>query len=197
MFGRRSTSASDSDATTASGSGATSAEKLGKGRATPTRKEAEAQRKQRMTPPRTRKEQAARRKGSNRDGRAKMREAMETGNDAYLPARDKGPVKRHVRDYVDSRRTMGEVLLPIFFMVFVLVILGGRTFAALGQYAWLIIIVLMAADSIRISRGVKKSVTSKFGAAESKGISMYAVMRAWQMRRLRLPKPQVSNGAKV
>ena len=34
---------------------------------------------------------------------AKQREALANGDERYLPARDKGPVRRFVRDYVDSR----------------------------------------------------------------------------------------------
>jgi hypothetical protein len=189
VFGRRSTPSAPVGATAAD------ADKVsGKGRATPTRKEAEAQRKQRMTPPKNRKEQAARQRELTRENRSKMRTALQTGEDAYLPLRDQGPVKRHVRDYVDSRRTMGEILLPIFFVVFALVVLGGQRFANLGTYAWLVIIVLMVLDSVRISRGVKAAISSKFGAEATKGTGMYAVMRAWQMRRLRLPKPQVKAG---
>jgi hypothetical protein len=189
VFGRRSTPSEPVGATAAD------AEKLsGKGRATPTRKEAEAQRKQRMTPPKTRKEQAARQRELTRDNRTKMRTALQTGEDAYLPLRDQGPVKRYVRDYVDSRRTMGEILLPIFFVVFALVVLGGQQFANLGTYAWLVIIVLMVVDSVRISRGSKAAIAAKFGPDSTKGTGMYAVMRAWQMRRLRLPKPQVKSG---
>ena len=36
---------------------------------------------------------------------AQMREGMKTGDERYLPQRDKGPVKRFIRDFVDSRLT--------------------------------------------------------------------------------------------
>jgi hypothetical protein len=168
----------------------------GKGRPTPTRKEAEEARKARLAAPKGRRGQTARTKDQARDARAKMRAAMETGDDKYLPARDKGPVKRYVRDYVDSRRTIGEFLLPVFFVVFVVILLAPQ-YSGFGSFAWLFIIAMMVVDSIRISRGAKAGVRERFGDDETKGVTMYAVMRGWQMRRLRLPKPQVQHGDSV
>lgn len=168
----------------------------GKGRPTPTRKEAEAARKMRMTPPKTRKEQAARSRAQTREARAKARTAMQNGDDKYLPERDKGPVKRFIRDYVDVRWTMGEMLLPVFFIVFVLAIATPQV-AAFANIVWLAIIFLMIADSARLVHGVKAGIRERFGDVDTKGVTMYTVMRGWQMRRLRLPKPQVSRGDKI
>jgi Protein of unknown function (DUF3043) len=188
VFGRRSTPS-------ASPTGATAADLKadGKGRATPTRKEAEAARKQRLSAPKGRKEEGAAKRAQVKAARERQRAALLTGNDAYLPARDKGPVKRFARDYVDIRRTIGEILLPLFFLVFATLILS-RTAGYLPSIAWLVILGLMFADAVRIARGVKAAVREKFGESETKGIAMYAVMRGWQMRRLRLPKPQVKPG---
>ena len=116
MFGRRTKSA-EADATDPERRPAARAGRR------PTRKEAEAARKQRLTAPRAAqaerprsREQAQRAAGQNAHRRCN------TGDDRYLPARDKGPVKRYVRDYVDSRRTIGEYLLPVFFVVFIVVV---------------------------------------------------------------------------
>ena len=118
---------------------------------------------------------------------------METGDERYLPARDRGPVKRFIRDYVDTRRTIGEYLLHR-----VLHRDRGRmdvpAAAALSGWGFLVILLAMFGDSVRIVRGVKAEIGKRFGDDETKGIAMYAVMRAWQMRRLRLPKPQLKPG---
>jgi hypothetical protein len=162
-----------------------------KGRPTPTRKEAEEARKQRLTSTRDRKGSAARQRTS--DQRAKVRQAMETGDERYLPVRDRGPVKKLVRDYVDTRRTVGEYLLIIFFFAIAI----GWTVpgaAAVSSWAFLIILAAMLIDSVRIVRGVKAEIRKRFGDDKTKGVAMYAVMRAWQMRRLRLPKPQLKHG---
>lgn len=170
----------------------------GKGRATPKRKEAEDARKKRMTPPRTRKEASALRKERLQEQRAKTRAAMAGGgDDRYLPARDRGPVKKIIRDYIDSRRTFGEFLIPAFLLMFLLAVLLSPYTQYIGTFAWLTVLILLALDSVRILRGVKRVITDRFGADETKGITMYALMRSWQMRRLRLPKATVRPGDEI
>ncbi|MBA2559685.1 MAG: DUF3043 domain-containing protein [Propionibacteriales bacterium] len=191
MFGRR-TISSQPDVDSAAG-GATA---VGKGRSTPTRKEAEAARKQRLSTPRTRKEQAAARKAQTKSVRERQRVAMATGDDAYLPARDKGPVKRYVRDYVDSRWHIGEILLPLFFVVFAVVYVV-KVLPQVISVVWLVVLILMFVDAVRVVRGVKAGVRQRFSEADTKGVALYAVLRAWQMRRLRLPKPLVKHGDQV
>ncbi len=190
VFGRRTTSEEpttvepdESDAVTPSG----------KGRPTPKRREAEAARKKRLAAPKTRKESSALRRERMREQRVKQRAAMQGGDPRYLPPRDQGPVKKYIRDYVDTHRTIGEFLIPIFVVLFVAVYAAPAA-SALGTFGWLVIILLLAFDSIRVMRGVRRGITERFGAAETRGITMYTLMRAWQMRRLRLPKPQLKPG---
>jgi hypothetical protein len=51
-------------------------------------------------------------------------------------------------------------------------------------------------DTFLMYRGLKKKIAAKFGddAAAAKGNGMYAAMRAFQMRRSRMPRPQVKRG---
>jgi hypothetical protein len=42
------------------------------------------------------------------------------GDQSALPARDRGPVKKFVRDYIDSRRSLGEYFLPLMVIVLLL-----------------------------------------------------------------------------
>jgi hypothetical protein len=191
VFGRRSSEQS------ATAVGADSAAKAdGKGRPTPTRKEAEEARKQRLTSSRDRKGTAAVKRQRATEQRAKVRQAMETGDERYLPARDRGPVKKFIRDYVDTRRSIGEYLLVVFF-VFILLSWTVKALAGVTPVVFGIIVILMAVDSIRLVRGVKAQIRERFGDDQTKGVTMYTCMRAWQMRRLRLPKPQVKHGDPV
>lgn len=199
MFGRRTTSTGSTAVSVGTGENKVG----GKGRATPTRREAEAARKQRLTPPKGKKELAARQREQTRASRAQVRAAMETGDDRYLPARDRGPVKRFVRDYIDSRRTIGQYLLPAFFVIFIVASVAAQVASAdqavsvFSTYAWFAVIALMITDAVRLTRGVKAGIRERFPDAETKGITLYAVLRGFQMRRLRLPKPQVTYGAKI
>jgi hypothetical protein len=170
----------------------------GKGRATPKRKEAEASRKKRMTPPRNRKEASALHRERVKEQRSKQREALAgAGDDRFLPARDRGPVKKFIRSYIDSRRTVGEFLIPIFLLMFLASILLSSITPYLGYLAWPVVLVLLAFDSVRVLHGLKKAITERFGADETRGITMYALMRSWQMRRLRLPKATVRAGDQI
>lgn len=190
MFGRRRNSSTDTAAVE-------SIEKIGgKGRPTPTRKEAEAARKARLQPAKGSKAQKARSREQVREQRMKTREAMNTGDEKYLPLRDKGPVKRYVRNWVDTHRTIGEFMLPLFFVVFMCLFFIPAA-VNFGTYAWLAIILAMSFDGIRVSRAVKAGVRERFGDEETKGITWYALSRSWQMRRLRLPKPQVKPGDSI
>jgi hypothetical protein len=167
----------------------------GKGRPTPSRKEAEAARKKRMTPPRTRKEASAFKRERVKEARLRQKMALDGGgSDRDLPARDRGPVRGFVRDWIDSHFTAGQFLLPFMFAMFFLTVLNATWARALSSTLFLTVILVLAMDSFRILRGVKKGLTERFGADEAKGITMYALLRAWQMRRLRLPKPRVSVG---
>ena len=192
MFRRRSTSAAP-----VVDAGSTAAQAGGKGRPTPTRKEAEAARKQSLTTPRTRKEQSAARRAQTQAARERQRLGMATGNDAYLPERDKGPVRRFARDFVDRRWCIGEVLMPLFIVVFVILLVTPTQVNAFASLAWLLVLVAMVADAVRIARGVRTGVKERFGEAETKGVAIYAILRAWQMRRLRMPKPLVGHGDSI
>ncbi len=169
----------------------------GKGRPTPSRKEAEAARKKRMTPPRNRKEAAALQRQRMKETRKKQRAAMDSGDERYLPARDQGPVKSFIRNYVDSRYTIGQFMLPGFFVIFALFYVNQEWAARLSSSAFLTVFLLVIIDSIRIRRGVRTGIKERFGDEAVKGTTMYALMRAWQMRRLRLPKPTVKPGDKI
>lgn len=169
----------------------------GKGRPTPTRKEAESARKQRLAPPRTRKEVSVRRREEMRAARLKQRAALDgAGDDRYLPARDQGPVKGFLRDYVDVHRTVGELMIPIFVAIFVLATVRADWAASASTSLFLFVLALMVVDSVRMVRGSKAAVRERFGADEEIGrTTMYVLLRTWQMRRLRLPKPRVKAGA--
>jgi hypothetical protein len=171
----------------------------GKGRPTPTRKEAEAARKQALKKPRNRKEAAAYRREKVRIERGKMQDAMKTGDDRYLPAADKGPVRRFARDYVDARWSVMEFALPLLLVISLLGVVFSQAFSwlpGLVNILFLLMIVAIAGDWFLLTGGLKRAVARKFPSEPTKGIGFYAVRRTMQMRRWRLPKPMVARGEK-
>ena len=90
-----------------------------KGRTTPSRKEAEEARKRAMKTPMTRKEQMKREREARAQIRERQQAALKSGDEKYLPLRDRGPVRRFTRDYIDRRYVIAEFLLPILVVSFV------------------------------------------------------------------------------
>jgi len=168
-----------------------------KGRPTPSRKEAEAANKARAKVPRTRKEMAAAQKAARGQSSAQVRQAMRTGDDRYLPPRDKGPVRRFIRDYVDSRFSFIELLIPLMLVVLILGWSGNATVTTYANLAMLSVLVLIVVDLIRLRFRLRRELAARFPDTEAKGTTYYAIARSMQMRFMRLPKTQVKVGQQL
>ncbi|WP_369213428.1 DUF3043 domain-containing protein [Streptomyces flavofungini] len=167
-----------------------------KGRPTPKRAMAQSQRRSVTNTPTTRKEAAKRQRDERRAQMAKQREALASGDERFLPARDKGPVRKYARDFVDSRFCVAEFFLPLAVIILVLSMVRVPQLQNIALLLWLIVIVLIVLDSVATAFRLKKRLNERFPDVSKKGAVAYALMRTLQMRRLRLPKPQVKRGAR-
>ncbi|MFJ8075832.1 DUF3043 domain-containing protein [Streptomyces sp. NPDC096176] len=166
-----------------------------KGRPTPKRSEAQGQRRRASSgAPADRKEAMKRQREARRADLAKQREALASGDERYLPARDKGPVRRFVRDFVDSRFCIAEFFLPLAVVILVLSMVRVAQLQNVALLLWLGVIVLIVIDSIGLAMRLKKQLRERFPNEPKRGAVAYGLMRTLQMRRLRLPKPQVKRG---
>ncbi|WBU38725.1 DUF3043 domain-containing protein [Homoserinibacter sp. YIM 151385] len=159
-----------------------------KGRPTPTRAEREAANRRPLVA--NDRKEARSRMNAERD---RQRVGMANGEERYLPPRDKGPQKRFVRDTVDARFSIGEILLPLMFLVIFATFLPDQrvaTYALLGVWAFILLAVL---DCVILGQRLTKQLRDKYGDKAEK-VRWYAAMRALQLRPLRLPKPQVKRG---
>ena len=135
----------------------------GKGRPTPKRSEAQGRRAgPPPPPPTTRKEAYKRMREQQAAARPGARAAAARGDDNYLPARDRGPVRKYVRDVVDSRRNVGS-----FFLVIAAVALIGTIApsAIVKNYASLLLFgffLVMIVDSVILSRRINSKVAERF-----------------------------------
>lgn len=166
-----------------------------KGRATPSRKEAEAARKKAMKTPVTRKEQLKREREARSQIRERQQSAMRTGDERFLPLRDRGPVKHLTRDYIDRRWVVGEFLLPLLVIAFITTTLNNPVLVRIGTIVWLGTTLLFILDEIRLVRGVKKELARRFPDENKRSITLYVLLRSTQIRRFRLPKAQIERGA--
>jgi len=200
VFGRKKNPQASTDSTP---SAVTYAERPGaKNRPTPSRREQESARKRPLVPT-DRKAAAGQSRDAARLARAKQRAALLSGEESALPARDKGPVKRYIRDAVDTRWNVGEFMLPVMIVAlasFVLptIIPSSAAWAKVMMVGLVYgLVAVGVVDSLLMWRRTKKQIIARFGEAPPRGSAMYAVMRGFQMRRSRLPRPQVARGAKI
>lgn len=165
-----------------------------KNRPTPKRRDQEAARKQPLV--------VADRKVARQQARAERtkamnqtRQAMLTGDERHLPARDKGPARRYIRDYVDARWSLGEFMLPVMLIVLALSFIR-QTWAMTLVFILVYSLILFAVlDAVLMWRRIKKQLIAKFGADKiGSGNAFYAIMRAFQMRRTRMPRPVIERG---
>ena len=176
-----------------------------KNRPTPKRKD--ATQKRHALAPVVGKEDKKRAREAARAARIAAREAYMRGEESALPARDKGPARRFVRDFVDARRSVGEFFLPIMIVVLALVWSSSinppkdpkdvpvtTTISILLMWGVLFISVV---DGVLLNRRIKKAVSAKFPGTPTKGLGMYGFLRSTQMRRMRTPKPQIKAGTKL
>ncbi|MFJ6935997.1 DUF3043 domain-containing protein [Streptomyces sp. NPDC101132] len=165
-----------------------------KGRPTPKRAVAQSQRKAVVASTGNRKEDAKRARERRRAELSRQREALASGDERYLPARDKGPVRRFVRDYVDSRYSVAEMFLPLAVIILVLSMIRQPAIQNVALLLWLAVIALIIVDSIGLVFRLRKALNQRFPNEPRRGAVPYGLMRTLQMRRLRLPKPQVKRG---
>ncbi|MFI7497324.1 DUF3043 domain-containing protein [Streptomyces sp. NPDC049687] len=165
-----------------------------KGRPTPKRNEAQSQRRSVANTPTNRKEAAKRQRDERRSQLERQRQALAGGDERYLPARDKGPVRKYARDFIDSRFNVAEFFLPMAVVILALSIVRVASLQTIALLLWLVVIVLIVLDSVLTAFRLRKRLTERFPDQSRRGAVAYALMRSLQMRRLRLPKPQVKRG---
>jgi Protein of unknown function (DUF3043) len=169
----------------------------GKGRPTPTRREAEAAARARAKVPRTRKEIAKAQRSARVESSQRVRSAMKSGDERYFLARDKGPVRSFIRDFVDSRFSFIELMIPLLILTMVLGYSGNPSLASMGNTILFGTMLLVVVDMLFMRRRMRRELARRFPSESTKGTTYYAVMRSLQMKFMRLPKPKVKIGQQL
>ncbi len=173
---------------------------VGKGRATPKRKDAQARRLHPIVP--------VDRKAARREARAKrdeawerQRRAMITGDERYLPARDKGPIRRYIRNYIDARYSIGELFMPSAILLIIAVGFSAARGSKPSLLAFYIIVAIYLLFFVAIFDAlicwwlVRRRLYAKFGEEKVRDggvIIWYVFSRCMNLRRWRQPAPQVA-----
>ena len=164
---------------------------------TPKRKDSEALNKvNAITSPAT-KATKSRDRTEMKAKRLAARAAYMRGEESALPIRDRGAVRRFVRDYVDSRRNVGEYFLPAVFTVLVLTVIHNKFISLIAILFMYVAMLYTVLSGVIMTRRIRKVVAAKFPDQPIKGLGMYGWLRSTQMRRMRAPAPQVKRGEVV
>lgn len=185
-----------------------SAAQAAKGRPTPKRSAAEANRYRTVTGsttsgrgpsssrPSSGRKATPEEKARARDDRSKQLAAMRRGEEWALGPRDRGPAKKLARDFVDAKRRPMEYYMYAL-IILIIALFAGRSSTALASYMQiflLVIIVVIAVDAYLLRRSILKLVHERLPNESTRGLAFYAIMRALQLRRFRTPSPRLKPG---
>jgi len=179
----------------------------GKGRPTPKRSEAERTRYKSITGSTTsgrgpssgtapRGKATPEDKARARSDRAKRMEAMRRGEDWALLPRDRGPVRKLARDWVDAHRRPSEFYMYILVVLLIALLSRNATLNAYVSPFVLVLIAVIAVDAYYIRRSLRRLVAERYPNESTRGLTVYATMRALQIRRFRNPAPRLKPGDK-
>jgi hypothetical protein len=156
-----------------------------KDRPTPTRKEAEAARRQRV-----------RQQMTNRQSRQVAARQARADRMKALAQRDQAPEKALMRDYIDARLNLGEFLLPSVVVILAITLLGSYfpNVAVLTTLLMYLFILAVFVDGFLMWRGFKRVLAERQPNAPTRGLLMYGMTRSTQIRRFRLPPPRIKRG---
>ena len=129
---------------------------------------------------------------ANRGSYDRSRQALRSGDERNYPARDQGPAKAFVRDYVDGRIRLLEMLMPLVILCWATLLMHNTSIYIYSSFVMEVVVVLGIGLGVLLSRRVKKQVALQFGSDEARGTGFYAFSRAVMPRFLRQPKPRVT-----
>ena len=198
MFGRRTDSGSadpEVDATLSTDDVALPGAQQPKGRPTPSRKDAELQRKQTLKVPADPKAAKKAMKDRERQSRAEARAGLMAGDPKFLPPRDQGPAKAFTRDFIDGKRRLSEFFIFMAVGILVVGFFRNPEVQNVVSLIWFAIAGLVILEVAWILYRLNKELKQRWpDKADRKGCLLYATLRTLQIRRLRIPPPRVKPG---
>lgn len=179
---------------------------IGKGRPTPKRRDA-APKRQPVSAPRTRKEASrwnkqqatATKAAAPKLNTAQYREALRRGDPTVLPRRDRGPVRKLARDWVDSHHMVSNFLLVLFIPMLAAAFIRVKALAYVMDAAVIVLLVVFALEWYITGRRIRALAVSR-GIEVREGpmvIGLYAGTRAYMPRRFRMPTPVLRPGDQI
>lgn len=130
-----------------------------------------------------------------RDARREARGGLMSGDERYLPPKDKGPAKAFTRDYVDGRRRFSEYFVFVAVGILIAGFMRDSRVQGVVAMVWLGITMIVAGEvSLMLFRLGRELQQRWPDPADRKGCKLYAVLRSLQIRKLRVPPPRIKAG---
>jgi hypothetical protein len=165
-----------------------------KGRATPSRKEAEQTRKKALKVPADPKAAKKAMKARERESRAEARAGLMAGEEKFLPPRDQGPAKAFTRDFIDKRRRLAEFFVFVAVGILVAGFVGGQA-QGIISLLWFIVTGAVVLEVVWILVRRNRALQAQWPEKpDRKGCLPYATLRQLQVRKLRIPPPRIRPG---
>jgi hypothetical protein len=133
-------------------------------------------------------------KAKARANRATKYDAMKRGEAWALNPRDRGPTRALARDFVDSKRRISEYYMYVLVVLVVAVFFRSTAATTIISPLVLVLVVVILADAWLIRRSLTRLIAERLPGESARGLTLYAVMRALQIRRFRVPAPRVQPG---
>jgi hypothetical protein len=122
---------------------------------------------------------------------------MRRGEAWALNPRDRGPARALARDFIDSKRRVSEYYMYILIVLLAAVFVRSAAAQAIISPVVLLLILVIVVDAMFIRRSLHRLVAERLPGESTRGLTTYAVMRALQIRRFRVPTPRVGPGDKI
>ncbi|MGL5405887.1 MAG: DUF3043 domain-containing protein [Propionibacteriaceae bacterium] len=158
----------------------------GKGRPTPSRKQAEAARMERLHPTLSKRERKAADRATARASRYSASDQLE-----------KRPERVLLRNFIDNSWHISEFIMPVMILVLLALILTRQwpqISFAITVFMWALFLVAIADMAITWWR-FKRVLRERLPEASKRGLLVYAINRMIQIRRFRIPGPAIKRGA--
>ena len=155
---------------------------------TPSRRQAEQARRNRIAPQLTKKEIR------ERENKAKYK-----SRDEALARTNSEPANVLIQYYVDGRWNLAEFMIPVMLLIFVAIIVSTYvwpSFLMLSTYIIWGLFALLVFDFMYMWFGLRQQLMKHFPNEPRKGKMWMAFSRAMLMRRSRTPAPRVKRGTK-
>ena len=115
---------------------------------------------------------------------------MRRGEAWALNPRDRGRARALTRDFVDSKRRVSEYYMYILVVLLAAVFVRNTAAQTIISPLVLVLIVVIVIDASLIRRSLRRLMAERLPDESTRGLTVYAVMRALQIRRFRVPAPR-------